>query len=171
MAIVYTIGKSVLGFTLAAASPKGVCMLAFADSRRELTQDIARRFPDAEPASPRDPALPWLRRAVRHVATPWEDPAFPLDMQGTDFQRKVWRALRRVPAGRTASYQDIARAIGSPKATRAVAGACGANPVSIAVPCHRIVHSDGSISGYRWGVDRKRKLLALEARRAARAAG
>jgi AraC family transcriptional regulator of adaptative response/methylated-DNA-[protein]-cysteine methyltransferase len=89
-------------------------------------------------------------------------------MHGTDFQRKVWRALRRVPAGRTASYQDIAHAIGAPKATRAVAGACGANPVSIAVPCHRIVHRDGSISGYRWGVERKRKLLALEARYAAR---
>lgn len=165
---VYLVGNSPLGQTLAAASPKGICMLAFADSRGELIKDVVRRFPGAVTAPTRHPSMTWLRQAVRHVATPWEGPSFPLDMHGTDFQRKVWRALRRVPAGRTASYQDIARAIGAPKATRAVAGACGANPVSIAVPCHRIVHRDGSISGYRWGVERKRKLLALEARYAAR---
>ena len=160
---VYLVGNSLLGQTLAAASPKGICMLAFADSRGELIKDVVRRFPGAVPVPTRHPSMTWLRQAVRHVATPWEGPSFPLDMHGTDFQRKVWRALRRVPAGRKASYQDIAHAIGAPKATRAVAGACGANPVSIAVPCHRIVHRDGSISGYRWGVKRKQKLLALEA--------
>jgi len=160
---VYIVGQSLLGQTLAAASPRGLCMLAFADSRGELVKDALRRFPGAAPAPTRHPAMKWLQQAVKHVGTPWEKPAFPLDLLGTPFQRKVWRALRRIPAGRTASYQDIARTLGAPKASRAVAGACGANPVSITVPCHRIVHRNGSISGYRWGVKRKQKLLALEA--------
>ncbi len=164
---VYIVGNSPLGQTLAAASPRGLCMLAFADSRRELIEDVERRFPGAVPASIRDPAITWLRQAVKHVATPWGKPPFPIDPHGTPFQRKVWRALRRVPSGRTSSYQDIARALGAPKASRAVAGACGANPISVAVPCHRIVHRDGSLSGYRWGVERKQKLLALEARHTA----
>jgi AraC family transcriptional regulator of adaptative response/methylated-DNA-[protein]-cysteine methyltransferase len=146
-------------------------MLAFSDSQRELIKDVERRFPGAVPASPRDPAMSGLRSALRHVATPWKPVTFPLDLQGTDFQKTVWRALKRVPAGHTASYLDIARAIGSPTASRAVAGACGANPISIAVPCHRIVHRDGSLSGYRWGVERKQKLLALEAKHLARTAG
>lgn len=143
-------------------------MLAFAASRRELIDDVERRFPGAQPASPRDPAMPRLQSALKYVATPWKPPIFPLDLQGTDFQKTVWRALKRIPAGHTASYIDIARTIGSPTASRAVAGACGANPISIAIPCHRVVHSDGSISGYRWGVERKRKLLGLEATRATR---
>jgi AraC family transcriptional regulator of adaptative response/methylated-DNA-[protein]-cysteine methyltransferase len=105
------------------------------------------------------------------VATPWKPFKVPLDLQGTDFQKTVWRALKRIPAGHTASYLDIARTIGSPTASRAVAGACGANPISIAIPCHRVVHRDGSISGYRWGVERKRKLLALESQRKVRTTG
>jgi AraC family transcriptional regulator of adaptative response/methylated-DNA-[protein]-cysteine methyltransferase len=168
---VYIVGYSVLGQTLAAASPIGVCMLAFADSRSELIKDVVRRFPGAVPAPTRHPSMTWLRQAVKHVATPWEKLPFPIDLHGTPFQRKVWRALRRVPSGRTSSYQDIARALGAPTASRAVAGACGANPISIAVPCHRIVHRDGSLSGYRWGVERKQKLLALEAKHLARTAG
>lgn len=168
---VYIIGKTFLGQTLAAASPRGVCMLAFADSRRELIEEVERRFPGAIPVATRDPAMPRLQSALKHVATPWTRATFPLDLQGTDFQKTVWRALKRIPAGRTASYLDIARTIGSPTASRAVAGACGANPISIAIPCHRVVHRDGSISGYRWGVERKRKLLALESQRTARLAG
>ena len=168
---VYIIGKTFLGQTLAAASPRGVCMLAFADSRRELIEDVERRFPGAVPASPRGLTMPRLQSALRHVATPWTPPTFPLDLQGTDFQKTVWRALKRIPAGHTASYLDIARTIGSPTASRAVAGACGANPISVAIPCHRVVHSDGSISGYRWGVERKRKLLALESQRKACTSG
>ena len=169
--IVYIVGQSLLGQTLAAASPRGVCMLAFADSRRALIEDIERRFPGSSPATPRDPAMPRLRSALRHVATPWKPVTFPLDLKGTDFQKTVWRALKRIPAGHTASYRDIARAIGAPTASRAVAGACGANPISIAIPCHRVLHSDGSISGYRWGVERKRKLLALESQRKVRSVG
>lgn len=163
---VYTIGKSPLGTTLAAASPRGLCMLAFADSTRELLEDVERRFPGATRATPRHPSLRWFREAFKHVATPWKAPTFPLDEYGTDFQKAVWRALRRIPSGRTASYFDIARAIGAPTASRAVAGACGANPISIVTPCHRIVRRDGSLSGYRWGIERKRKLLALETRHA-----
>jgi len=161
---VYAVGKSPLGITLAAASPRGICMLAFADSALELIKDVERRFLGAMRAPPRHPSIPWFRAAFNHVSTPWKAPAFPLDEHGTDFQKSVWRALRRIPSGRTASYLDIARAIGAPAASRAVAGACGANPIAIAIPCHRIVHRDGSISGYRWGVERKRKLLALEGR-------
>jgi len=165
---VYVIGKSRLGNTLAAASTRGICMLAFADRRADLIEDLARRFPGATPASPRHPAMPMLRRALKFPAAPWRAPRFPVDLHGTTFQRSVWRALLRIPFGKTASYRDIAQAIGSPKAVRAVAGACGANPVALVIPCHRIVHRDGSISGYRWGVDRKRKLLSLEARHATR---
>lgn len=166
--VVYVIGKSLLGNTLAAASTRGICMLAFADRRADLIEDLARRFPSAMPASPRHPAIPMLRKALNFPAAPWKVPRFRVDLYGTAFQRTVWRALMRIPFGKTASYRDIAQAIGSPKAVRAVAGACGANPVAIVIPCHRIIHSDGSISGYRWGVDRKRKLLLLEARHATR---
>lgn len=167
---VYVIGTSRLGSTLAAASARGICMLAFADRRAELIEGLARRFPGARPASATHPAMPMLRRALKYPAAPWKAPRFTLDLRGTVFQRSVWRALMRIPFGTTASYRDIAQAIGSPKAVRAVAGACGANPIAIAVPCHRIIHSDGSISGYRWGVNRKRKLLLLEARHTTRRA-
>lgn len=165
---VYVIGTSRLGSTLAAASARGICMLAFADRRADLIEDLERRFPGARPASASHPARSMLRRALKYPAAPWKAPRFTLDLHGTVFQKSVWRALMRIPFGTTASYRDIAQAIGSPKAVRAVAGACGANPVAIVIPCHRIVHSDGSISGYRWGVDRKRTLLLLEARHATR---
>lgn len=163
---VYVIRKTRLGMTLAAATDRGICLLAFADRRDELQRALSRRCPNALPAGPRHPSMHRLQAALKWVTTPWNAVSPPLDLRGTPFQQAVWRALRRVPSGRTATYLDVARAIGRPRATRAVAGACGANPVAIAVPCHRIVRSDGSLSGYRWGVSRKRALLALEAKRA-----
>lgn len=160
--VVYLIAKTLLGLTLAAASRRGVCLLIFGDTRSDLLTEVTRRFRNAQPAKPRHPSMRWLSVALSLPTHPHTVPAFPLDLRGTAFQKRVWRALQRVPYGATASYRDIARSIGAPTATRAVAGACGANPISIAVPCHRIVCSDGSISGYRWGVARKRALLALE---------
>lgn len=166
--IVYLIARTPLGRTLVAASRRGVCMLAFADEPRTLLADLHRRFKGATAATPRHPSMPWLRKALKLPTAPWTNATFPLDLRGTPFQKTVWRALQRIGAGQTASYRDIARMIAAPTASRAVAGACGANPVSIAVPCHRIVRSDGSLSGYRWGLSRKRSLLDLEARHASK---
>jgi AraC family transcriptional regulator of adaptative response/methylated-DNA-[protein]-cysteine methyltransferase len=104
-----------------------------------------------------------VARVVGYVQAPGEGLDLPLDVRGTAFQEKVWQALRRIPAGRTASYAEIAKAIGMPRAVRAVAAACAANPVALAIPCHRVVRADGALSGYRWGVERKRALLAREA--------
>ncbi|HWA89661.1 MAG TPA: methylated-DNA--[protein]-cysteine S-methyltransferase [Rhizomicrobium sp.] len=151
-ALSVAVGETSLGLTLVARSAKGVCAVLFGASRAALLRDLRERFPSEvfvhETAD--------LERFV-------DGSDFALDLRGTAFQQKVWSALRRIPCGKTASYADIARRIGRPSATRAVAGACAANPVAVAVPCHRVVRSDGSLSGYRWGTARKERLLAREA--------
>ncbi|MBV9993260.1 MAG: methylated-DNA--[protein]-cysteine S-methyltransferase [Alphaproteobacteria bacterium] len=141
-----------LGLTLVAHSGKGVCAMLFGTSRASLMRDLTERFPGAVFAKEERALEPFVSGAD-----------FALDLRGTPFQARVWQALRQIPSGRTASYADIARAIGRPKAVRAVAQACAANPVAVIVPCHRVVRSDGALSGYRWGADRKRALLAREA--------
>jgi AraC family transcriptional regulator, regulatory protein of adaptative response / methylated-DNA-[protein]-cysteine methyltransferase len=158
----YTTRQSSLGPTIIATSRKGVCALLIDDDEEALQQELRRRFPKAQLA----PADADCHRLADMVLTRIDAPAapidFPVDARGSAFQQRVWAALRKIPPGRTASYADIARAIDAPTAMRAVAGACAANPVAIAIPCHRVLRSDGALSGYRWGVDRKRELLARE---------
>jgi len=156
------IGRGSLGLVLVAATDAGVCAILLGDDGEALREDLRRRFPEAE-VTIGDAAF---ERTVRHVVafieTPMDGFDLPLDIRGTAFQQRVWRALRDIPAGATASYAEVAQRIGAPRSVRAVAGACAANPIAVAVPCHRVVRSDGGLSGYRWGVERKRALLARE---------
>ena len=161
----FGIGDTSLGLVLVALSARGVCSILIGEEPATLTADLQRRFSNFECV--RDDAK--LRGALKKVKAFIDAPAagldLPLDVTGTDFQVRVWRALTKIPAGSTASYADVARRIDAPKSFRAVAQACGANPIALAIPCHRVVRNDGALSGYRWGVARKRALLEREARR------
>ena len=161
--IQYSVSDSSLGSVLVASSDKGVCAVLLGASPRVLEQDLQQRFPGAQLVGIAATAL--HEKVVAFVNEPSSSFDMPLDARGTEFQRKVWRALREIPAGATATYLDIANRIGAPKSVRAVAQACGANPIAVAIPCHRVVRSDGGLSGYRWGVERKRALLAREGAR------
>ena len=161
----FAVGECWLGSILVAATDTGVCAILLGDDPDALVCELQDRFPRAQLAGgDRD-----FERLVAKVVGLVEAPALgldlPLDVRGTAFQQRVWQALRDIPAGSTASYADIARRIGAPKAVRGVAGACAANPIAVAIPCHRVVRSNGALAGYRWGVDRKRALLEREATR------
>jgi AraC family transcriptional regulator of adaptative response/methylated-DNA-[protein]-cysteine methyltransferase len=161
----FAIGQCSLGAILVAATERGVCAILLGDDPEALAHDLERRFPRARLVGA-DPAFERLvAQVVGLVEQPGVGAELPLDIRGTAFQQRVWKALRRIPAGRTASYRDIARRIGAPRAVRAVAQACAANAIAVAIPCHRVVRTDGDLSGYRWGVERKRALLDREARR------
>jgi AraC family transcriptional regulator, regulatory protein of adaptative response / methylated-DNA-[protein]-cysteine methyltransferase len=163
----YTTVKTALGWALIAATERGICMTALGDDKAPLEADLRRRFPAAL-IWPADAKLThWAERIVRFVTDPAEQPDLPLDIRGTAFQARVWRALQKVPPGKTATYSEIAQALGQPKAVRAVAAACAANKLALLVPCHRIVRQDGDLAGYRWGIERKRALLAAEEETAA----
>jgi AraC family transcriptional regulator, regulatory protein of adaptative response / methylated-DNA-[protein]-cysteine methyltransferase len=159
--IEFSTRKCWLGEVLVATSDKGVCFLAFGEDREALLADLKARFPKARVSRGRDESR--VAEILRLVEAPAEGFDFPLDIQGTPFQRRVWAALRETPAGATASYSQIAERIGEPRAVRAVAAACAGNKIAVAIPCHRVLRSDGSLSGYRWGVERKRALLEREA--------
>ncbi len=146
-----------LGLALVARSGRGLCALTLGDDADMLRADLARRFPKAERIESGEPPAEVLAFVEGRAAL-----SLPLDLRGTPFQQRVWQALREIPPGATATYAGIARSIGAEKATRAVAAACAANPIAIAVPCHRVIRSDGGLSGYRWGDCRKRALLARE---------
>jgi AraC family transcriptional regulator, regulatory protein of adaptative response / methylated-DNA-[protein]-cysteine methyltransferase len=161
--IVYSVSDCSLGLVLIASGAKGVCAVLLGASPAALKQDLQKRFPDARLIGTSVTEL--HKKVIVFVDAPIASFDGPLDVRGTDFQRKVWRALRDIPAGATASYLDIANRIGAPRAVRAVAAACAANPIAIAIPCHRVVRSDGGLSGYRWGIERKRALLAREGAR------
>lgn len=165
VAIRYALGRSTLGAVLVAATGTGVCaiLLGDADAPGRLVADLAARFPKASLQAGDADFDAKVAAAVRLVEVPGSAFALPLDVRGTVFQQRVWTALREIPRGSTASYGEIAARIGSPGAARAVATACAANPVAIAIPCHRVVGRDGALSGYRWGVARKRALLDREA--------
>ncbi len=141
---------------------RGICAILLGDDAEQLAHDLQDRFPNAELIG----GDKQFERVVAAVVGLVENPNvgfdLPLDIRGTAFQQRVWHALREIPVGTTASYTDIANRIGSPKAVRAVAGACAANALAVAIPCHRVVRSDGNLSGYRWGVERKRALLKKE---------
>jgi AraC family transcriptional regulator of adaptative response/methylated-DNA-[protein]-cysteine methyltransferase len=163
-AIRYAIGRCSLGSVLVAASEKGVCAILFGDGPESLGKELQVMFPRARLIGG-DKAFEELTAKVLAFV---EDPAkgldLPLDVRGTAFQHRVWEALRRIPVGSTASYSEIAEKIGAPQAVRAVARACATNRIAVAIPCHRVVRSDGGLSGYRGGVERKRALLAKEAK-------
>jgi AraC family transcriptional regulator of adaptative response/methylated-DNA-[protein]-cysteine methyltransferase len=158
----YTIANSPLGRMLIAATDKGICAIQFADSDQQLQQGLIREFPFA--ARRRDDAgmSEWRLSLARLMEGSETNPALPLDIRATAFQRRVWEALQRIPRGETRSYSAVAKNIGMPKAIRAVARACATNPIAVVIPCHRVVREDGVPGGYRWGMERKEHLLALE---------
>ncbi|AWN49564.1 bifunctional DNA-binding transcriptional regulator/O6-methylguanine-DNA methyltransferase Ada [Methylobacterium terrae] len=161
-AIRFAVGACSLGHVLVAATDRGVCAILLGDDPDALLRDLQDRFPKAA-LTGGDPGFEAVvGQVIGLVEAPGTAPGLPLDIGGTAFQQRVWQALRAIPPGRTATYAEVARAIGAPAAARAVALACGANPIAVAVPCHRVVRGDGSLSGYRWGVARKRALLDRE---------
>lgn len=160
----FAVGECSLGSILVARSARGVCALTLGDDPDALVRALQDRFPNAELVGG-DPTFEALvARVVGLVDDPTTGLGLPLDMRGTAFQQRVWTALQAIPPGQTVSYAELARRIGAPEAVRAVAGACAANAIAIAIPCHRVIRSDGSHSGYRWGVERKRILLQREAK-------
>lgn len=158
----FSVGQCSLGAVLVAASETGVCAITLGDDPEALQRDLQDRFSQATLIGGDADFEPLVATVVGFIDTPRSDFDLPLDVRGTAFQRRVWEALRAIPSGATASYTEIANRIREPKAVRAVAGACAANPVAVAIPCHRVVRSDGGLSGYRWGVERKRALLERE---------
>jgi AraC family transcriptional regulator of adaptative response/methylated-DNA-[protein]-cysteine methyltransferase len=160
----FAVGECSLGGILVAASDRGVCAILMGDDADALVRDLEDRFPEAELVGGDAAFERLVADVVGFVEAPQLGLDLPLDLRGTVFQERVWRALAQIPAGATASYTDIARRIGAPGAVRAVARACAQNPLAVAIPCHRVVRQDGGLSGYRWGIERKRALLDREAR-------
>ncbi len=162
--IVYTTFSSPLGRLLIAATRRGLCSVKLGASAAELRERLAEEFSRAALVDDSETLEPLRERILAFLDGDGTLARVPLDIRGTVFQRKVWDALRSIPRGETRSYGEIARAIGAPKAVRAVGSACGANPVALVIPCHRALRTDGSLGGYAWGVERKQKLLAIEKR-------
>jgi len=160
----YTIAAAPVGRVLIATTERGVCAVELGASDADVERVLRADFPNATIERDDEARETWVRAVLDRVRAPGHGSAhrIPLDLAGTEFQRRVWDALRAIPAGETRSYAEVARAIGEPKASRAVAQACASNRVAVVVPCHRVVRGDGEIAGYKWGVERKRKLLAAE---------
>ena len=163
-AIRYALADTSLGRLLVATTDRGVCLVVFGESDPDLVAEAHRRFPRADVSQATGEHAEWVAAVVRLVDAPATGGAIevPLDARGTVFQQQVWSALRAIPVGHTVTYGQLASAIGRPTAARAVAAACGANPTAVVVPCHRVIGADGTLTGYRWGVDRKRALLERE---------
>jgi AraC family transcriptional regulator of adaptative response/methylated-DNA-[protein]-cysteine methyltransferase len=166
--IVHAVRETDLGPLMMAATPRGVCFVQFGQSRAALLAELRREFPKAalaEAGSAADQALgPWMTALAAHLSGAAPRPDLPLDLRGTAFQIRVWRFLLSVKAGDVVSYSEVAAGIGAPRAVRAAASACAANRLAVLVPCHRALRADGALGGYRWGLDRKRALLAAERR-------
>ena len=162
MKLGYTITKSPLGRVLVAATERGVSAVYLGDEDSELVAELRGEYPQAEIASAPDSYQRWVREIVQRTEGKQPQVDLPLDLQATAFQRRVWQELQRIPRGATRTYAQVARAVGKPKAVRAVARACATNPVSVVVPCHRVIRGDGNLAGYRWGLPRKQQLLAQE---------
>jgi len=161
----FVIGVSSLGLVLVARGEGGIRAVLFGEDRDALREELRRRFPDA-PIAEGDEALHAVAaRVIAGIESPAQAPDVPIDPQGTPFQRMVWQALREIPPGSTATYTQVAERVGAPTSARAVAQACAANAIAVLVPCHRVVRGDGSLSRYRWGIERKRELLEREAAR------
>jgi AraC family transcriptional regulator of adaptative response/methylated-DNA-[protein]-cysteine methyltransferase len=162
MKIGYTIAKSPLGKVLVAATERGVSAVYLGDVENTLIAGLREEYPRAEIAPATDSFQRWVREIVQRIEGQPPRLELPLDLQATAFQRRVWQELQRIPRGRTRTYSQVARSLGQPNAVRAVARACATNPVSIVVPCHRVIREDGALAGYRWGLSRKEQLLAQE---------
>lgn len=161
-AIRFAVGECWLGSILVAATDKGVCAILLGDDPDGLVRDLQDRFPKARLIGGDENFDQLIAKVVGFVEAPAVGLDLPLDIRGTAFQQRVWQALREIPPGSTASYAEIAKRIDQPRAVRAVAQACASNAIAVAIPCHRVVRTDGSLSGYRWGVERKRALLERE---------
>jgi AraC family transcriptional regulator of adaptative response/methylated-DNA-[protein]-cysteine methyltransferase len=159
----FAVAQCSLGAILVAQSVRGICAISLGSDPNQLLRDLQDRFPKANLIGGDTEFETLVSQVVGFIEAPQIGLDLPLDIRGTAFQERVWQALRQIPPGQTASYTDIAREIGEPKAVRAVAQACGANKIAVAIPCHRVVRNDGALSGYRWGVERKRALLEKEA--------
>ena len=160
--LTFAVGQCTLGAILVASSTKGVAAILLGDDPDPLVRDLQDRFPKASLVGGNTAYERLVAQVIGMVEAPGRGLSLPLDVRGTAFQQRVWMALREIPAGETASYSVIAERIGSPDSVRAVAGACAANSLAVAIPCHRVVRHDGNLSGYRWGVERKRELIARE---------
>jgi O-6-methylguanine DNA methyltransferase len=161
--IAFATGPSALGTVLVARSTRGVCAILIGSEAGELIADLAPRFPENKLVSDHQKLEGDLEKIIGFIENPGAGLDLDLDIYGTPFQRRVWDALCAIPSGRIVTYAALSRRIGEPDAIRAVANACAANALALAIPCHRVIRSDGTISGYRWGVERKRALLAREA--------
>jgi AraC family transcriptional regulator of adaptative response/methylated-DNA-[protein]-cysteine methyltransferase len=162
MKIGYTIVSSPLGRMMVAATGRGVCFVGFGDTDAFLMSELKKDYPTAEVQRDKTGFSKWVNAIVENLDGRRPHLDLPLDVQGTAFQRQVWEALQAIPYGSTRTYGEIAKSLGKPNAARAVGRACATNPVSIVIPCHRAVGSDGNLTGYYWGVERKKKLLAKE---------
>mgnify|MGYP000005143786 CR=1 FL=1 len=162
MEIQFAVKPSWLGWVLVAATSQGICAIKIGDTAEELTTELQQQFPKASFLEKDRLFEHTIEQVMALIATPQSGINIPLDIQGTAFQRQVWQALQDIPPGNTTSYKAIAQQIGNPQAVRAVASACAANQLAVAIPCHRVVGSDGALRGYRWGSDRKRALLERE---------
>ena len=165
--IIFALGQTMLGAILVASSKKGVVAILLGDDPDKLLRELQDRFPKAKLIGADKEYQKLVARVVGFIEVPNQGLNLPLDIRGTAFQQRVWRALQQIPAGTTVSYAEIAKKIGSPKSLRAVAKACAANNIAVVIPCHRVVRTDGSLSGYAWGIDRKRDLIDRERRRKA----
>ncbi|MBS0450023.1 MAG: methylated-DNA--[protein]-cysteine S-methyltransferase [Proteobacteria bacterium] len=159
----YALGRTVHGHIVIGRSQRGICAILLGDSERTLRQELAAAFPGVELKAAQSPLHRELGQVIAFIDKDTAQGIVDLDIGGSPFQQKVWQALCEIPAGQTRSYREVAEHLGVPEAIRAVAGACAANVLAVAIPCHRVVRSDGSVSGYRWGVGHKRALLAKEA--------
>ncbi len=165
----YAIGESSLGQVLIAATERGLCSVILGDSESQLTRELRTQFPAAK-IRPEASLQPHLRKVLSQFSAHPAALDLPLDLRATAFQMRVWEALRNIPRGETRTYTQVAQSLGQPTAVRAVARACATNPVAVVIPCHRVIGSDGKLTGYRWGIERKEKMLALERKAAARKA-
>jgi AraC family transcriptional regulator of adaptative response/methylated-DNA-[protein]-cysteine methyltransferase len=162
MKLEYTIAKSPMGRVLVAATEKGVSAVYLGEAEQKLIGELREEYPQAEIAPAKESCQRWVGEIVRQIEGKPSSLELPLDVQGTAFQRRVWQELQKIPRGTTRTYTQVAQALGQPKAVRAVASACARNPVSIVVPCHRVIRGDGNLAGYRWGLSRKEQLLSAE---------
>jgi AraC family transcriptional regulator of adaptative response/methylated-DNA-[protein]-cysteine methyltransferase len=165
-AISFAFGTTMLGHVLIGATDRGICYLQFGDSQGELLEQLAAEYPNASVTPSAAASGPefaaWMRALNAHLEGKPATAALPLDIQGTAFQKRVWEFLRTIPYGATTSYAQVARGIGAPGSVRAAAGACARNKIGVLIPCHRVLRGDGDLAGYRWGLPRKRRLLAIE---------
>ncbi|MGL5940973.1 MAG: bifunctional DNA-binding transcriptional regulator/O6-methylguanine-DNA methyltransferase Ada [Waterburya sp.] len=160
--ITYTIVNGTLGYLLVATTDKGICSVKLGDRSKTLIQSLTEEFKQATIVRDDQSHQNWIKKILNLITGTESDPDLPLDIRGTAFQQQVWQALQKIPYGETRTYTEIAQNLGKPKAVRAIGNACGANPVALIIPCHRVTRNDGSLGGYRWGIERKQTLIEQE---------